>query len=276
MALHTSTTSSDMGRPLARGGDVFGQVLVVFSLISTVIVNALANIVPINGQTTGEISDSFPTYFVPAGYVFSIWSVIYLGLLAYAVYQGLPSQRTDPLLRTLRWPFIIGCAANSAWIFAWHYELFPLTLLFMLILLGTLLIQYLRLYQAKVPNAARFWCVHVPFRIYLGWITVATIANITTLLYDLGWRGTPLNGPTWSALLVVVATLIGLFFARRLRDAAYTLVLVWAFVGIYVKFGSVPLVGYAALAAAVVLAIAATMALRAGAEASIQKSDQFA
>ena len=114
MAIHTSTTPTGINSSLSQGRDILGQILVLFSLISTVIINALANIVPFNGQTTGEISDSFPVYFVPAGYVFSIWSVIYLGLLAYAVYQGLPSQRTDPLLRALRWPFVVGCIAIRA------------------------------------------------------------------------------------------------------------------------------------------------------------------
>ena len=265
MSLHsTSTTRSSIAaaNSLTPKRDMWAQILVVFSLISTVVINALANIVPFNGQTTGAISDGFPVYFVPAGYVFSIWSVIYLGLLAYAIYQARPSQRTNSLLRTLRWPFILGCIANSAWIFAWHYEIFPLTLILMLILLGTLIIQYTRLQIADRPDAVRLWSVHIPLRIYLGWITVATIANITILLYDLGWRGAPLNGPTWSAILLVIATFIGLFFALRLHDAAYTLVLVWAFVGIYIKFSNEPLVGYSTLAAAITLALAAIVALR--------------
>lgn len=263
MTVHTSASATTMRRASLREHDRFEQVLVIFSLISTIVINALATIVPINGQTTGAISDSFPVYFVPAGYVFSIWSLIYLGLLGYAIYQGLPSQRTNSPLRTIRWPFIVSCIANSAWIFAWHYERFPLTLLFMLLLLGSLILIYTRLRQQGAPSTQELWFVHLPFRLYLGWITVATIANATTLLYHLGWRGAPLNGPTWAVIMLVIATLIGLFFALKLRDVVYTLVLVWAFTGIFVKFGGTPFVGYTALAAAAVLAIGALVALRA-------------
>ena len=104
-----------MNKDLAR------QILVILAVLATITVNALANILPINGQGTGEISDRFQVYFVPAGYVFSIWGVVYLGWLAYAIYQALPAQRNNPLLRAIALPFIVNGLANSSWIFAWHY-----------------------------------------------------------------------------------------------------------------------------------------------------------
>src|SRR5512137_1573723 len=105
--------------------EIFRQIAVVLTVLATIVVNALANILPINGQNTGEISDRFKVYFVPAGYVFSIWGLIYLGLIAMAIYQALPSQRANPRLRSTGWWISLGGLANIAWIFLWHYEKFP-------------------------------------------------------------------------------------------------------------------------------------------------------
>ena len=122
--------------------DIVRQVLVIAAVVGVIVVNALANILPLNGQTTGAISDRFDVYFVPAGYVFSIWSLIYLGLIGYAVFQALPRQRTNPRLRAIGYPFVASCLANIAWIFLWHYEHFAWTLVAMvtlLVVLGCLL-----------------------------------------------------------------------------------------------------------------------------------------
>src|SRR5512134_2462313 len=125
--------------------DTIRQILVIMSIAATITINVLANALPINGLNTGQISDRFQVYFVPAGYVFSIWGVIYLGLIAFAIFQALPSQRENPRLRAAGWWISLGGLANSAWIFLWHYEQFPLTLIAMLVLLGTLIVTYLRL-----------------------------------------------------------------------------------------------------------------------------------
>lgn len=257
---YTSPTRGNSTANQATGRDLVRQVLVILALAGTIFVNYLANALPINNRPTGAISDSFPVRFTPAGYVFSIWGLIYLGLLIYAIYQALPSQRTNPRQRAIGWLFIVSCLANSSWIFAWHYGLYPLSLLIMLVLLGSLIAIYARLYASfKGASAAERWTTHVPFRVYLGWITVATIANATIVLYDLGWQGAPLGAANWAALLIVVGTLIGLFFALRLRDVAYTLVLVWAFLGIYVKQADAPVTAYTALAMAGVLAAATVL-----------------
>ena len=238
--------------------DRLRQVAVILALGSTLVINYLSTALPINGRTPGEISDGFPVRFTPAGYVFAIWSVIYLGLIAYAVYQALPGQRTNPRLRAVGWPFVLTCLANSSWIFAWHYGFYPLSLGLMLVLLGGLIVIYTRLFPAYATvSAGERWSVHIPFRIYLGWITVATIANTTIVLYDQGWRGAPLNEPLWAAIMIGVATTVGLVFVLRLRDIAYTLVLVWAFVGIYVKQNDVMLVAYTAAGLAFLLTLAA-------------------
>src|SRR5512137_3187399 len=125
--------------------DMLRQFSVLLTVLATLVINGLANALPLNGLNTGQISDRFHVYFVPAGYVFAIWGVIYLGLIAFAVFQALPSQRENPRLRATGWWIALGGLANSTWIFLWHYLQFPLTLVAMLVLLATLIITYLRL-----------------------------------------------------------------------------------------------------------------------------------
>lgn len=213
------------------------QLLVILTVLATITVNILANALPINGQNTGEISDRFQVYFVPAGYVFSIWGLIYVGLIAYAVFQALPSQRTNPRLQATGGWVVLGGLANIAWIFLWHYEQFVGTLGAMLILLATLIAVYLRLGTGLTRvSPAETWAVRVPFSIYLGWISVATIANITDVLDYLGWSQWELSDGTWMILvLAVVVALVALVNLTR-RDIAYTAVLLWALAGIGVKF----------------------------------------
>src|SRR4030066_1737604 len=125
--------------------DNLRQISVILTILATIVVNALANALPINAQNTGQISDRFHVYFFPAGYVFSIWGLIYLGLIAFAIFQALPSQRENPRLRKVGWWIALGGLANIAWIFLWHYEQFTLTVIAMLILLGSLIATYLQL-----------------------------------------------------------------------------------------------------------------------------------
>ena len=143
--------------------DTLRQIVVVLSVIVTIVINTLANALPLNGLNTGEISDRFQVYFVPAGYVFSIWGLIYIGLIAYAIFQALPAQKTNPRLRATGWWIALGGLANSVWIFLWHYEQFPLTIFAMLLLLATLIITYLRLNinRGKAPWASgwQFTCL---------------------------------------------------------------------------------------------------------------------
>jgi benzodiazapine receptor len=227
--------------------DTLRQIITVIGVVATIAVNGLANALPLNGRETGAISDQFPIYFVPAGYVFSIWGLIYLGLIAFAVYQALPAQRENPRLRSIGWLFVLASAANIAWIFLWHYEVFPATLVVMLVLLASLIAIYLRLGTGRTSvSRAETWLVRVPFSIYLGWITVATIANATQLLYFLGWNGGFLSPEAWTVIMLAVAVVVAWLMAITRRDVAYLLVLVWAFIGIANKHASIPAVSTAA------------------------------
>jgi len=223
--------------------DTLRQIAVILTVIATIVVNGLANALPLNGQNTGEVSDRFDVYFVPAGYVFSIWGLIYLGLIAFAIYQALPAQRENPRLRAVGWWVALSGLANSAWIFLWHYEQFLLTVVVMLVLLVTLLITYVRLGigRTAVP-AAEKWAVRLPFSIYLGWITVATVANITSVLDYVNWDGFGIAPEIWMSIILAAVLLIAVLMNFTRRDAAYALVILWALAGIAIKFAAVPAV----------------------------------
>lgn len=244
---------------------IFRQLLVILTVLATITVNILANALPLNGLNTGEISDRFRVYFVPAGYVFSIWGVIYLGLIAYAVFQALPSQRENPRLQAIAGWAILGNLANIAWIFLWHYEQFVGTLGAMLILLATLIAVYLRLGAGltRVPPAET-WAVRLPFSIYLGWITVATVANVTSLLDYLNWNGFGLAPEIWMVIVLAAVLVIAALMNFTRRDVAYAAVLLWALAGIAVKFPNAGIVTIATWVtfALVALTLAAPLLLR--------------
>ena len=236
--------------------DAVRQVLVVIAVVATIAVNALASALPINGQTTGEISDSFDVFFVPAGYVFSIWGLIYLGLIAYAVYQALPAQAHNPDLRGIGYIFVLSSLANIAWILLWHYEVFPATVLVMLVLLVCLIAIYLRLdIGRKQVSSGMRWLVHLPFSIYLGWITVATIANVTALLSYWDWGGWGISPEVWTVIMLAIATAVGGLVSFTRGDIAYAAVLIWAFAGIAIKHEDSATVATAAWIAAALTAI---------------------
>ena len=245
--------------------DILRQAGVILSILATIIVNGLANALPINGLNTGQISDRFKVYFVPAGYVFSIWGLIYLGLIAYGIYQALPTQRENPRLRTTGWWIVLGGLANIAWIFLWHYQVFPLTILAMLVLLASLIITYLRLGigRTDVPKTET-WLVRVPFSIYLGWITVATVANATSLLDYLNWNAFGLAPETWMVIILAAVLVISALMSFTRRDVAYTLVILWALAGIALKHAAVPAIATPTWItfALVLLALAAALFLR--------------
>jgi translocator protein len=243
--------------------DTLRQIAVVLAVVVTIVVNALADILPINGLGTGQISDQFKVFFVPAGYVFSIWGVIYLGLIAYAVFQALPSQKENHRLQNTAGLFIVSSIANCAWIFLWHYQLFLLTLLAMITLLVCLIMIYVRLGigTGEKVSEGETWAVSVVFSVYLGWVTVATIANVTDVLAYLNWGGWGIAPLVWAVIMLAVALVVAALIAITRKDTAYLLVLVWAFYGIATKFKAESLLYFAALAASVIAGLLAVYTL---------------
>jgi len=244
--------------------DTTRQVVNLLAMLAALTVNILSNALPLNGLNTGEISDRFQVFFVPAGYVFSIWGVIYLGWIAFMFFQFRREQKDSPRLRALGYWFALSCVFNAAWLFCWHYELFGLSVLVMLALLASLIICYLRLGIGRSrAGALERWSVDIPFGLYLGWVSVAAIANITSFLYYVQWDGFGIAPQVWAVIMLAVASLLGVLMYGTRRDAAYLLVFVWAFSGIAVKHVATPLVANAAWAAAgLALALAVLIILR--------------
>jgi len=229
----------------------------VLAFAVTVIVNGLASSLALNGRTTAEVSDHYFTLVTPAGYVFSIWGVIYVLLLAFVVFQALPSQREKPFLRQISVLFILSSVFNVVWLFLWHYDRIVLSVALMFALLATLIAVYLRLGIGKtmVTLKERVF-VHLPFSVYLGWITVASIANVASALVAVGWDGFGLASDVWAVLVIAVALLITLGVIATRRDVAYSLVLVWALVGIAVNQSAYQNVVLASLIGAVTIVVA--------------------
>ena len=224
--------------------DKFAQIAVVVAFVFTLVMNTLAVALPLFGRSTKAISDSFPSFFTPAGYVFAIWSVLYLSQLVFVVYQALPAQATNPRIQAVRIPFGAACVFNGVWIIAWHGLVVPLSMVLMLGLLLSLIVAYTQLEIGLKPDSSpnERWLVRLPFSLYLGWITVATVANAVSLLLDLGWNGWGISGEVWAAVLVLVASSFGIGFSFGRRDIGYNLVLLWAFGGIYVAQSSSPVI----------------------------------
>ncbi len=230
--------------------------ITVVTTLLTITVNVLANALPINGQGPGEISDRFAIYFVPEGYVFSIWGIIYLGLIAFVLYQLLPGQKESDLIEKVSPAFWAANLANTAWIFLWHYEFFPLTVVLMLTLLASLLYLYLQVARHGELTSGQKWLVKLPFSIYLGWISVATVANVSQVLFYADWRGWGVAPEGWTVIMLVIAGGLGLAMRWRENDWAYGLVLIWALVGIALKQSESALVSNTAWVIAGVLALA--------------------
>jgi benzodiazapine receptor len=209
--------------------------IIAFAL--TVVVNGLAGGTTIlGGKLTSEISDANPTLITPAGYVFSIWGVIYVLLGIFVVFQGLPSQRTKGYQERIGWLFVLSSLLNIAWLFLWQFEYLSLSIVLMFLLLATLMAIYLRLNIGKsaVPLREKL-AVHLPFSVYLGWITIASIANVSVTLVSVGWDGFGISQETWAILITIIALLITLLVIAMRKDVAYGLVVIWALLGIAVK-----------------------------------------
>lgn len=207
-------------------------VLMVISLIGVIAVNALANILPLNNQTTGDISNRLPVLFTPAGYVFSIWIVIYSLLVIWLVGMWKNNKQRDASYQKRSNLFIISCILNISWIYLWHYEQFLLTVVIMIALLITLLALYL-----SYPETDTHILSRLPISIYLGWISVATIANISYVLTFYQWDGWGLSDPLWAVIMLTFGTAVALHIRFHHFDVWYVFVFIWAYIGIAVRNG---------------------------------------
>jgi hypothetical protein len=233
----------------------------IVAFVVTVVVNSLAGSTTlIGGNTTASVSNANLTLITPAGYTFAIWGVIYILLGAFVIYQALPEKRARPFQERIGWLFVASSALNILWLFAWQYEALTVSVALMILLLASLILIYLRLNIGRVKaRVGERLAVHLPFSVYLGWITIATIADISATLVSLNWDGFGLDPEIWAVLIVLVATVIASLVAFTRRDIAYELVIVWAFLGIAANQSPHPTI--VALLYACAIVVAAVLAL---------------
>lgn len=210
------------------------------ALVSTIIINYLSNTGAINGKTIGGVSDKLITHFTPAGYAFSIWGFIYLLLIGFIFYQGRSlfsnSTKSDDAVLRIGWWFVLSCIANSAWVFLWLYGYTGISCLFILLLLFSLMqIIYRCRLELDYETYTHILFVAWPFVFYAGWVTVASIANISAYLNKIEWDGFGVSDDNWAIVLIVIAVIINLkaIYDRNLRE--FALVGAWALIAIGIR-----------------------------------------
>ncbi|KZE66088.1 hypothetical protein AWM68_06850 [Fictibacillus phosphorivorans] len=203
----------------------------VIALLAVILVNYLANALPLNGNTTGELSAKYNVLITPAGYVFSIWGLIYLLLGFWVIYQALPKNQNKPVFQSIGLWSVFNCILNCTWIFVWHYEQLGSSLLVMIGLLLSIIVIYTRIQKQEEKSLF----IRLPFSIYLGWISVATIVNMAVVLKYSGWNGFGLSSVTWTIIMLFVGALLAMFFTIQNKDFVFPLVFVWAYIGIGVR-----------------------------------------
>lgn len=214
----------------------FSSLGALVCFLAMVVVNFLANALPLNGVTTGAVSDSYGNLFAPTGLTFAIWGAIYLLLAGYTIYQLKASRdyHLSNLVTNLNNYYIVSSIANTIWIFAWHYKIIWLTLVLMAVLLISLIRIALLLKDERFDMKNNI-LIRIPFFVYFGWITVATIANVTVFLVSLGYQGYPLAPDLMTSAILVVGAVIGFIATLTYRSVSYNLVLVWAYIGIVIR-----------------------------------------
>jgi len=188
------------------------------ALALVLLMNYLSNALPFNGLTQGDLSELYPVLITPAPYVFSIWGLIYLGLIAFIIYQALPQYRENPAVKAVGILFAVNALFNILWLLFWHYQRVGWSMIMMLLILGSLILIYLRI--GTVTS------------LYLGWITAATIVNLNVLLYSIGWLGTGGGGVAFTMLMILIAAAVALAVFYLRQDYIFTLVFIWALIGI--------------------------------------------
>ncbi|WP_040287405.1 hypothetical protein [Sporosarcina koreensis] len=212
-------------------------VLVTYAIM--ILMNYLANALPLNGMTTGEVSDSYSNLFAPAGYTFAIWGLIYVLLAFHVIYQlgffrgGERSEVRQLTERIAIW-FSVSSVANALWIAAWHYGFLGISVILMMVILVSLIVITNMTGNAGLSMKERFF-IRLPFTVYFGWITVATIADITAFLVKSGWGGWGLSDAAWTVIVLLLGAVIGILTILKTWSAPYGFVLVWAYIGIYSK-----------------------------------------
>ena len=230
--------------------------LTLVAILATLLVNTLSNFFPPGGQNVGEISNTVLSgvLITPANYAFAIWGLIYIGLIAYGIYQLRPHPRQDPAIQRASQLLIVACLAQVVWIFLFTLQWFWASVGVMLLILLPLVGAYWTLHrphQRTRPSRQRQWYAQIPFSVYLGWISVATVVNVAAALYDAGWNGFGLSDMGWTVVMVGIAAVLAAVVAWQQQDTAFVLVFVWALSAIAVRHATQPMIWITAIAASV-------------------------
>lgn len=214
------------------------QILNAVGFLMMVLISYYSNTGAIADETMATVSQKYENMFTPAGYAFSIWGFIYIGLFGFIIFQARDifskEHRADVVLQ-IGWWFVISCLANVLWIFAWLHEFLLLSVGLMLVLLFSLvkiiLNTRMELDDEDLPTIAFVWW---PFSFYSGWVSVALIANIAAYLTAVNWNGFGISEVTWTIIMILIAAAINITitWTRNMRE--FTLVGVWALVAIAV------------------------------------------
>ncbi len=226
--------------------DILRQFSNFIAIIAAFVTNILANIYPLNGLTIGEISNTIfkDVLITPANYAFAIWGVIYLGLISFAIYQALPSQKQNSILRKIGYLLVISSFAQIIWVVLFQFQYFGLSVVAMLVILIPLTIIYLRLKpefsNARLLFAKSFsrqekWLINIPISIYFAWISVATIVNMASFLDYWDWDGWGISPQIWTVIMIIIATAIAIIVTIKYSDIAYGGVFIWALVAITIR-----------------------------------------
>ncbi|EAZ92225.1 hypothetical protein CY0110_24981 [Crocosphaera chwakensis CCY0110] len=210
----------------------------LLAILAAFFANVLANIAPINGLTIGEISNTLfkNVLITPASYAFAIWGLIYLGLISLAIYQALPNNKDHPYLQKMGYYLVVSSLAQIVWVFLFLSRLFVLSTVAMLAILVSLVLLYLKLGISLTSISKKQKClVNFPISVYLGWITVATILNVSLALSWVKWDGFGLSNEIWTVIMIIIAAILGILIIIDRKDKAYSGVFVWALVAIAVR-----------------------------------------
>ncbi len=225
--------------------DRIRQILTLVAILGAIVVNSLSNFFPLNGLNVGQLSNTVfaPVLLTPANYAFAIWGVIYLGLIALGIYQLQPARRYSPKLRHSGYRLIIASIAQCAWIYLFLARWFPLSVLAMLGILIALANTYVYINRDRTHiSRQEHWFIHAPISLYFGWITVATVVNVTLMLFSFNWDGGGIAPTIWTVMMMAVSTAIAAVISFKYRDPVYVGVIIWALVAIAIRQLAIPLI----------------------------------
>jgi len=243
-----STRNSNAGLGLA--------IATLLAIVATLVVNTLSNIFPPGGLNVGTIANTLlkNVLILPANYAFAIWGLIYVGLVAYGLYQLRRPQRQDPTIRQVNILLIVACLAQIAWIFLFTLQQFWWSVLAMLVILLPLIGAYLKLRTGQNRVSRDFkWFAQIPFSIYLAWISVATIVNVACALFSSSWNGWGLSPIAWTVIMLIIGAVVAGLVVWPFWDIAFGLVFIWAYGAIAVRQAAISPIWMTAVVLAVAI-----------------------